>query len=134
MASMVFQSFGVPTPAIESMLSMIQNMIFYLWTGYGNSSGYADRGKGSSGESMKMQGMCQGNGASQAAWRVTSIPMIAAQRRKDHGAHFIAPITNKAGHLIGGSFMDDMDLFHLEMRVNKTVHQAHSRLQDGIIN
>ncbi len=25
-------------------------------------------------------------------------------------------------------------LFHLEMRVNKTVHQAHSRLQDGLIN
>lgn len=30
MASMVFQAFGVPTQAIESMLKTIQNMRFYL--------------------------------------------------------------------------------------------------------
>ncbi len=60
--------------------------------------------------------------------------MIAAQCRKDHGAHFVAPISDKADHLIGGLFVDDTDLFHLEMRVNETVHQAHSRLHDGIIN
>jgi hypothetical protein len=35
MASMVFQSFGVPTPAIKSILRTIQNMGFYLRTGYG---------------------------------------------------------------------------------------------------
>ena len=34
MASMVFQSFGVPTPAVESMLTTIQNMKFFLLTGY----------------------------------------------------------------------------------------------------
>ena len=134
MVLMVFQSFGVPTPAIESMLSTIQNMKFYLRTGYDDSSGYAGGGKDPSGESRKMQGMCQGNGSSLAAWTVMSIPMIAAQHRKDHGAHFVAPISNKAGHLIGGLLVDDTDLFNLEMRVNKTVHQAHSRLQDGIIN
>jgi hypothetical protein len=61
MVLMVFQSFGVPTPAIESMLSTIQNMKFYLRKGYGDSSGYASRGKDPSGESRKMQGMCQGN-------------------------------------------------------------------------
>ena len=37
MASMIFQAFGVPTPAIVSMLSTIQNMSFYLRTGYGDS-------------------------------------------------------------------------------------------------
>jgi hypothetical protein len=41
MASMVFQAFGVPTLAIESMLTTIQNMKFFLCTGYGNSEGYA---------------------------------------------------------------------------------------------
>jgi hypothetical protein len=30
--------------------------------------------------------------------------------------------------------MDDTDLFHLEMRVNKTFYQAHLRLHGGIIN
>ncbi len=54
--------------------------------------------------------------------------------QEDHGTHFVAPVSNKAGHLIGGLFVDNTNLFHLEMRVNKSVHQAHSRLQDGIIN
>jgi hypothetical protein len=38
---MVFQAFGVPTPAIESMLTTIQNMKIFLRTGYSNSKGYA---------------------------------------------------------------------------------------------
>ena len=50
MASMVFQSFGVPTPAIESMLTTIQNMKFFLRTGYGDSTNYAG------GESMDVTG------------------------------------------------------------------------------
>jgi len=40
MALMVFQFFGVPTPAIESMLTTIQNMKFFLRTGYGDSANY----------------------------------------------------------------------------------------------
>jgi hypothetical protein len=40
MASMIFQAVGVPTPAIESMLSTIQNMKFYLRTGYRDSQDY----------------------------------------------------------------------------------------------
>jgi hypothetical protein len=44
MVPMVFQSFGVPTSTVESILTMIQNMKFYLRTGYGDSNGCADRG------------------------------------------------------------------------------------------
>ena len=40
MASMVFQAFGVPTGPIRSMLTTIQDLRFYLRTGYGDSSGY----------------------------------------------------------------------------------------------
>jgi hypothetical protein len=36
MASIVFQSFGIPAPAIESMLTTIQNIKFFLCTGYGD--------------------------------------------------------------------------------------------------
>jgi hypothetical protein len=39
MALMIFQAFGVPTPAIPSMLSTIQRMRFFLCTGYGDSEG-----------------------------------------------------------------------------------------------
>jgi hypothetical protein len=90
MASMVFQALGIPTPAIKSMLTTIQNMKFFLRTGYGDSEGYAGGDHDDNKDPIKMQGMCQGNGASPAVWTVTSIPMIAMHKRKGHGAHLVA--------------------------------------------
>ncbi len=84
MASMVFQSFGVPTSAVESILTTIQNMKFYLPTDYVDSYGFADGADDSSGDRRKKQGMCQGNGTAPAAWTVMTIPMITTQRRKIH--------------------------------------------------
>ncbi len=66
MALMMFQACGVPVPAIEAMLSTIQNMAFYLRTGYGDSLGYAGGFTDDSVETIKFQGMCQDNGASPA--------------------------------------------------------------------
>ena len=97
MASMVFQAFRIPTPAIKSMLTTIQNMKFFLRTGYGNSDSYAGGDNDESEDPIRMQGMCQGNGASPTAWTVTSIPMIAAHKRKGHGAHFIAKMSENTG-------------------------------------
>jgi hypothetical protein len=134
MAFMSFQAFGVPTPAIEYMLSMIQDMKFSLQTGYGDSAGYAGGIDITLEDPIKTQGMCQGNGALPVAWTVTSIPMIAAQRKKGHGAHFKTPIIKVYGQLISGLFVDDTDLFHLDMRVTESVLQAHANLQEGVIN
>jgi hypothetical protein len=121
MASMVFQSFGVPTPAIESMLTTIQNMKFFLCTGYGDLANYAGGESDDAMNSVKTQGMYQGNGAAPAAWRVTSIPMIAAHKRKGHGAHLIAPISNITGHVVGGLFVDDTDLIHVDMPIVESI-------------
>jgi hypothetical protein len=134
MVSMVFQSFSVPTSTIESILTTFQNMKFYLRTGYGDSNGCAGGIVDSSGDEGKTHGMCQGNGAAPAAWTVTTIPMIAAQQRKDYGVYVIAPISGQEGYLIGGLFGDDTNLFHLEMCENEIVFPAHPKLQDGIIN
>jgi hypothetical protein len=87
MALMILQAIGVPTPAIKSMLSTIQNMKFYLRTGHGDSQDYAGRETTDEIDQVKPQGMCQGNGASPAAWAVTTIPMINSHRKKGHGAH-----------------------------------------------
>jgi hypothetical protein len=134
MASMIFQAFRVPMPAIESVLSTIQDMKFSLRTGYGDSAGYAGSADNTSADPIKTQGMCQGNGALPAAWMVTSIPMIAIQQNKGHGAHFKTPFTNKEGQLIGGLFVDNTDLFHLDMQVVECIQEAHANLQEGIIN
>ena len=40
MLSMILQAFDVPTNAVKSMLSTIQDMKFFLRTGYGDSEGY----------------------------------------------------------------------------------------------
>jgi hypothetical protein len=45
MASMVFQAFGVPTGPIRLMLTMLQEMRFFLRKGYGNSTGYVGGNK-----------------------------------------------------------------------------------------
>jgi hypothetical protein len=104
MASMFFQAFGLPTPAIESMVTTIQNMMFFLHTGYGNSDSHAGGDNDESEDPIRTQGMCQGNGASPTVWTVTSIPIIAAHKRKGHGAHFIAKMLENTGHLVGGIF------------------------------
>ena len=37
MALLIFQAFGLPTSAVESMLGAIENMKFFLCTGFGDS-------------------------------------------------------------------------------------------------
>jgi hypothetical protein len=84
MASMIFQAFGVPTTAIKSMLWMVENMKFFLRTGFGNSTLFAEGGI-----SIKTQGLCQGNRASPAGWAVISICILWAHGKKSHGAKFL---------------------------------------------
>jgi hypothetical protein len=79
---MIFQAIEVPQKAVVSLLSTIQDMMFFLRTGFGDSMDYA----GSTG-GKKTQGMCQGNGATLAGWTVTSIAIIWAHKRKGHCVH-----------------------------------------------
>ena len=128
-ASLVFQAFGVPEEAIESMLTAIQDMKYFLRTAYGDSTHCA----GSTIE-LKFQGLCQGNGAAPAGWAVISITILDAHKRKGHGGHFVCPISNLSGHLAAILFVDDTDILHIDLRGNQTVHEAHSALQESIYN
>jgi hypothetical protein len=129
-----FKAFGVPTPAIALMLLTIQRMRFFLCTGYRDSEGYAGGNQDDVEDPIRTQGMCQGNTALPAAWSVTSILMIKAHRRKGHGAHFIAPISGLSCHHIGGLFVDDTNIFHLDMWRTETALEAHTCLQESVIN
>jgi hypothetical protein len=79
-ALLVFQALGFPQEAIVSFLSTIQDMIFFLHTGFGDSKVYLGLTN-----AKKMQGLCQGNGAAPVDWTVTSIKMLKAHKRKGHG-------------------------------------------------
>ncbi len=78
--------------------------------------------------------MCQGNSAAPAAWTVTSILMIAAHKRKGHGAHLTAKMSEITGHLVGRLFVDYTDLIHLDTRTIKTIIEAYDNLQESVIN
>ena len=67
-ASLVFRSFGVSKEATGAMLKMIQEMIIFLRTAFGDSKDFA----GLTVE-IKTQGLCQGNCAALAGWIVVSI-------------------------------------------------------------
>jgi hypothetical protein len=88
MASLVLQMFGVPSLAVELMLGTIENMKFFLWMEFGNSTSFAGGGI-----SIKTQGMCRGNGAAPAGWALISICILNAHGKKGHGAKFVCPIT-----------------------------------------
>jgi hypothetical protein len=116
------------------MLTTIQDMQFYLQTGYGDSEDYAKGMITGEDDPIKPQDMCQGNDASPVAWAVTTIPMIRAHRKKGHGAFFISPISGLKCQLIEGLFVDDMDLIHVNMNEHEDFHSAHNKLQDVIQN
>jgi hypothetical protein len=126
-ASLVFQAFGVPATAIKTMLSTIENMKFFLRTGFGNSMSYAGGGI-----SIKTQGLIQGNGASPAGWAVISICIIGAHKKKGHGAKFHCPITHLKHHLSAILYVDDTDLLHINLSKNKTVNEVHRAIQDSV--
>jgi hypothetical protein len=110
LASLVFQSLGVPQRACKSMFSTIQDMKFFLQTSFGGSKEFA-----SATRQIKTQGMCQGNGAAPAGWTVVSIAMIEAHKRRGHGIHLRCPISQKETHLVGKLFVDDTDIEHLDL-------------------
>ena len=107
---LTFQVVGVPEEAVQSMLSIIEEMKYFLRTAYGDSTNFSD-----SKLRVKFQGLSQGNGAALAGWSVISITILGAHKRKGHGAHFICPISQRTGHLSAILFVDDTDLIHIDM-------------------
>ncbi len=83
-ALLIFQAFRVPTTAVKTMLGVIENMKFFLRTGFGDSKSFA----GSS-IIIKTQGLTQGNGASPAGWAVRSICILGAYGKRDTGPNSI---------------------------------------------
>ena len=125
MASMIFQAFGVPILAVETMLSTIENMKFFLHTGFGNLASFAGGGI-----SVKTQGLTQGNGASLAGWGVISICIVGAHGKKGHDIKFYCPITKLEHHLLAIIYVDDTNILHIDLTMDKSVEEV---LQVGIV-
>ncbi len=109
MASLICQTFGMPTSAIETMLGAIENMRFFLQTGFGDSTEFAGGGV-----SIKTQGMTQGNGALPAGWAVISICILKVHGKKGHGVKYFCPLTKLTHYLSAILYVDDTDLLHID--------------------
>jgi hypothetical protein len=126
-ASLIFQAFGVPLTAVKTMLGAIENMKFFLQTGFGDSTTYAGGGI-----SVKMQGLTQGNGASPARWAFISICILGAHGKKGHGAKFHCPLTKLQHHLPAILYVDDTDLLHIDLTKDESVNEVHSAIQSSV--
>ena len=111
------------------MLTTIQEMKFFLRTGFGDSMDFA-----SSQFEIKTQGLCQGNGASPAGWTVVSIRLINAHKKKGHGGHFLCPITKLKSRFAGVIYVDDTDLIHFRMDRYEDTTDSFLGLQEAIVN
>jgi hypothetical protein len=127
MALLIFQAFEVPITTVQSMLGAIENMKFFLRTGFGDSTLFSGGGI-----SIKTQGLCQGNGASPAGWAVISICVIGAHRKKGHGANFLCPITQLQHHLSAILYDNDTDLLHINLMKNESVNKVHQAIQESV--
>lgn len=128
-ASLIFQAYGVPVEGVESMLSAIQDMKYFLRMAFGDSRDF----RGSKIE-IKYQGLCQGNGAAPAGWAVISITILNAHKRKGHGATFMCPITRVTTALAAILYVDDCDLIHLDMASEDSVFVTFEKMQESVLN
>jgi hypothetical protein len=109
------------------MLGAIENMKFFLCTGFGDSKSFTG-----SRISMKTQGLTQGNGALLGGWAVINICILEAHGKKGHRAKFYCPITNLQHHLLAILYVDDNDLLHINLTKEETVDEVHAAIQDSV--
>jgi hypothetical protein len=127
MASLIFHAFGVLPSAVKSMLGAIENMRFFLRTGFGDSTSFAGGGV-----SIKTQGLCQGNGAAPVGWAVVSICILKAHGRKGHGVKFVCPVTQLQQHLSAILYVNNMDLLHINLTRDEMVDDVHYAIQESV--
>ena len=125
--SLISQSLGVPLEAVESMLSAIQDMKFFLRTAYSDSKNCVG-----STVKVKFQGLCQGSGSAPAGWTVITVVILRAHKRKGHGATFVCPISRKVSNLAAILFVDDSDIIHMRMDREESADEAHLAVQQSI--
>jgi hypothetical protein len=84
------------------------------------------------GISIKLQGLCQGNGATPAGWAVISIYILRAHGKKGHGAKFLCLITKLQNHLSAILDVDDTDILHIDLTKDERVEDVHHAIQESV--
>jgi hypothetical protein len=83
---------------------------------------------------IKMQGLCQGNGATPTGWVVVSINILHAHKRKGHRMKTLCPVLKLNSHVAAVLYVDDTDVIHLDLGKEETVEEAHALLQESVFS
>ena len=120
------QRWGVHPVAVGVMLLTIQSMIFYLRTGFGDST----KSFGRSG--TPFQGACQGNKAAGAIWLGTSSPLVEMMHNRGQATDICTALSLLTLALIGFLFVDDTDLLELAENAQIYPHEIIARTQEKV--
>lgn len=100
---------GVPRPALQSMITTIQEMDHHVCTAFGVSDGKY----GFDPTRLPTQGILQGNGAGPAGWFAISSVLIDAMRDAGFGYKDWTVSRGLAFQIASFAFVDDTDLLHV---------------------
>ena len=104
MTVLTLRAYKVRQSSVTGMLQPIQNMEYYLRTGYRESTTFTD------GKDDKKQGLYQGNAAAPAAWQMLTSLLVNVQQQEGHGITITSPIFQKSIKQAGIVFVDDTNL------------------------
>jgi len=123
--SLCTRRLGMPQAAINSLLSMIQQMRFYLRTAFGDSDTFY-------GGSLDdpLQGCCQGNGGGLAMWLSITIPLVEHLYEEQQVAVLHTVISKKKITFVGDLYVDDTDLVTVAVSRQEPFLMVLSRAQD----
>lgn len=106
-ASLALQRMGVAGEVVSSLFKTVASMRHYVRTGLGDSiSSYTSRG-------IPFQGVGQGNGMGPCIWALVSSVLFDAMRSSGFGGTITSAISSSSLALMGGAFVDDLDLFSI---------------------
>ena len=135
-AILALRRLGIPRPAIESMITTIQEMEHHIRTAFGDSaSSYGPNPTG-----LPPQGILQGNGAGPATWAAITSILVKCMKAEGYGFSAWSVISQRALSLMCFGFIDDTDLIlnskDPSLPTHELVHNAQSELAtwEGLIS
>ncbi|MGL5936442.1 MAG: hypothetical protein ACRCZI_12575, partial [Cetobacterium sp.] len=117
-----------PSPALQSMITTIQEMEHHVCTAFGDSKGWygGDRSK------PPPQGILQGNGAGPAGWSAIAAVIIKAMREEGYGYSTWSLIRKRAITVVCFAFVDDTDLIHATQDPTVSTNQMLQDAQEAL--
>ena len=127
-AILCMRRLGVSKKACQVMFGTIQQMEHYISTAYGQSE------TAYTAIQFPLQGVLQGNGAGQAIWLVTSIPLINMLRWQGLGFRSTNSISKESYRIVCYTFVDDTDTIHCPIQPTGTSSDLFREMQEVLNN